>query len=189
MRNTAKQDIKSLLPKEIYDSCAVTNVGIEFEQKNKENPKPISSTVFMHRIVDGTPVRGNSYIQLHYDSNGNLFEFYIYWPKYRKKNVSSLLSSKEQSEAHIKLLNLQIDEINQSIAKEKAPVKGELKKSVRTLKTWHSGIGAKYLIPNVTYIGKYTSENEDQSIIVDIPLDETIIPKEKAIVFDLKEGL
>lgn len=86
-------------------------------------------------------------------------------------------------------MNLQIDEINQSIAKEKAPVKGELKKSVRTLKTWHSGIGAKYLIPNVTYIGKYTSENEDQSIIVDVPLDETIIPKEKAIVFDLKEGL
>ena len=64
-----------------------------------------------------------------------------------------------------------------------APVKGELKKAYMTLRSWTSEAGGKYLIPNVTYVGTFDSENGEQSLIVDVPLDESLIPQEKVFVY------
>lgn len=183
LRKIAMQDVKSHLPREISDSCSVTAVGFDYEQRIGNPAQVVGSTVFLHRIVDGIPVRGGSFIQIEYDSDGSLERFDIYWPTYRRKLVHGYLSKSEQVSLHQKNLNESVKRINQEIMEQGAPVKGELKKAYMTLRSWTSEAGGKYLIPNVTYVGTFDSENGEQSLIVDVPLDESLVPQEKVFVY------
>ena len=183
MREVAMSDVKSFLPKEISDSCSVTAVSFDYEKRNDDLPRIVGSTVFLHRIVDGVPVRGGSFIQMEYNSNGALERFDMYWPKYRRKIVRGYMSKSERMSAHKKHLNESVDRINQEILDQRVPVKGELKKSYVTFRSWTSETGSKYLIPNVTYVGSFDSENGEQSLVVDVPLDESLIPQEKVFVY------
>lgn len=183
MRELAMKDVKSFLPKEISDSCAVTSVGFDYMKKNDETPQIVGSTVFFHRILDGTPVRGGAYIQIEYDSSGTLEQLDIYWPKYRRKNVQSFLSKNNQMAMHEKRLKEQVNIVNQDILDQGISVKGELKKSYKTLKSWASETGEIYLIPNMTYVGSFNTEIGEQALIIDVPLDESLIPQEKIFVY------
>ena len=188
MRTVAMKDVKQLLPKEISDSCSVTSVGFDYMKRNNDSVQVISSTVFLHRIVDGVPVRGGAFIQIEYDSNGILKQFDMYWPKYRRKKVRGYLSREDQMLMQKKQLNEMVKMINQDILEQGLPVKGELKKTYKTLKFWASDAGEKYLIPNVTYTGSYGTEYGKQPMIIDVPFDETLIPQENVFVYrDVKK--
>ena len=70
MRLRAMEDIKNFLPKEIADSCEITSVNIEYEQRDTNQAKIIGSIIMMHRKLDGISVRGGSYVLMNYDSTG-----------------------------------------------------------------------------------------------------------------------
>lgn len=188
MRETAMKDAKLFLPKEISDSCAVTSVGFDYMKKNEDAPQIVGSTVIFHRIVDGIPVRGGAFIQIEYDSSGTLEQFDIYWPKYRRKNVQSFLSKNDRLTTHEKRLKERVNLVNQDILDQGVSVKGELNKSYKTLKSWISETGELYLIPNMTYVGSFNTETDKQALIIDVPLDESLIPQEKIFVYQNNGG-
>jgi hypothetical protein len=183
MRAAALRDVKDLLPKEVGDSCAVTAVNLEYEQKDNGNPRVVASSVLLHRKIDGISVRGNSFINMEYDSDGNLTRFDMRWPKYQKRTVRSRLSVNEIQKSHNELLNQRVEIVNKDIEESKVAVKGKIKKSYRTLSSIKGSMGEEYLIPSVTYVGSFNGNDDDNEIpiVIDVPMDESIIPQEKAI--------
>lgn len=59
IRQRAMDDIKKILPKDIADSCSITSVDYEYEQRDSAKPKIVGSVVMLHRKLDGIPVRGS----------------------------------------------------------------------------------------------------------------------------------
>ncbi len=182
MRQRAMGDIKKILPKDIADSCSITSVGYEYEQRDSAKPKIVGSVVMLHRKLDGIPVRGSSYVFMSYDSTGNLSYMDIQWDRYNKTPAQSTVESIKINKIHRK----KFDEIVESISQDfhENNLRGSLDNSVQTIVRLETEQGESMLVPGITFIGQYSSKDTDESIPMtfDIPSDASLMPVRKAIV-------
>ena len=95
--------------------------------------------------------------------------------------MHSQLSVNQRQKNHNELLNQRIEIVNKDIVDANVSVKGKIKKSYRTLSSLKGSLGEEYLIPSVTYVGDFDDGEEIIPIVVDVPMDESVIPQEKAI--------
>ena len=116
MRLRAMEDIKNFLPKEIADSCEITSVNIEYEQRDTNQAKIIGSIIMMHRKLDGISVRGGSYVLMNYDSTG-LSYMDIQWEKYSKVPVKSSLELSKRNKLHRQEFDNLVETVSQDFKK------------------------------------------------------------------------
>ena len=182
MRLRAMDDIKSMLPKDITDSCAITSVGYEYEQRDSSEPRIVGSMIAAHRILDGIPVRGSSYVLMSYDSTGNLAYMDIQWDKYNKVHAKSTVEIAKRNKIHRNEFNELVETITQDFKEN--DLRGSLDNSAQTLTALENEKGEVMLVPSVTFIGQYSSNESDESIPMtfDIPTDASLVPVSKAIV-------
>ncbi|WP_294958645.1 hypothetical protein [uncultured Fibrobacter sp.] len=182
MRLRAMDDIKSMLPKDITDSCAITSVGYEYEQRDSSEPRIVGSMIAAHRILDGIPVRGSSYVLMSYDSTGNLAYMDIQWDKYNKVHAKSTVEIAKRNKIHRNEFNELVETITQDFKEN--DLRGSLDNSAQTLTALENENGEVMLVPSVTFIGQYSSNESDESIPMtfDIPTDASLVPVNKAIV-------
>jgi len=182
VRSRAMKDVKSLLPKEIADSCAITSVGYDYTKTEYSDAKVVGSTVMMHRKLDGISVRGGSYILVNYDSTGNMTNLDIRWEKYNKIPATSTVENSEKKKIHRQEFDEMLESITQNFKEKK--IRGSLDNSVQTWASFEDDKGNVFLIPSVTFIGQYSSQDADESIPMtfDIPTDASLVPHKKAIV-------
>lgn len=182
MRKRAMEEIKALLPQEVSDSCAITSVGYEYEKRDSADARIVGSVVMAHRLLDGFPVRGSSYVLMSYDSTGNLNYLDVHWDKYDKIYAKSTVDVKKRNEIHRQEFNELIETISKDFKEKK--LRGSIDNSVQTLISLENENGEIILAPNVTFIGQYSANNSDDSIpmIFDIPTDASMVPLNKAIV-------
>lgn len=182
IRTKALNDIKEILPKDVSDSCAITSVGYEYEQRDSQKPRVVGSLVMLHRKLDGIPVRGSSYVLMSYDSTGNLAYMDVQWDKYNKIPAQSTVESSKRNKEHRNEFNELIESV--SLELKENDLRGSLDNSAQTLSAIENENGEVLLVPSVTYIGQYSTKNSDDNIpmIFDIPTDASLIPVNKAIV-------
>jgi len=182
MRSQAMTDIKSFLPKDVADSCAITSVGYVFQKRDENNPEIVGSLVMAHRILDGVPVRGNSYVLLNYDSTGNVSFADVEWSIYNKVPAKSTVDVVKRNETHRKDFDELVESISEDFSEKE--LRGSLYNSVQTLSEIQYTDGEVVLVPSVTFIGQYSTKNGDESIPMtfDIPTDASLVPINKALV-------
>lgn len=182
IRQRAMGDIKKILPKDIADSCSITSVDYEYEQRDSAKPKIVGSVVMLHRKLDGIPVRGSSYVFMNYDSTGNLSYMDIQWDEYNKTPAQSTVESIKINKIHRKKFDEIVEFISQDFHENN--FRGSLDNSVQTLVRLETEQGKSMLIPGITFIGQYSSKDTDESLPMtfDIPSDASLMPVRKAIV-------
>ncbi|MBO7125957.1 hypothetical protein J6W78_00235 [bacterium] len=182
MRVRAMDDIKAVLPKDVADSCAITSVGYEYEQRDSNKPRVVGSMVMAHRKLDGIPVRGSSYVLMSYDSTGNLSYMDVQWDKYNKVPANSTMEKTKRNKIHREEFSELVESISQHLKKNE--LRGSLDNSIQTLVSFENENGEIVLYPSVTFIGQYSSNDSDESIPMtfDIPTDASLTPNNRAIV-------
>ena len=182
MRIRAMDDIKTILPKDVSDSCAITSVGYEYEQRDSNKPRIVGSMVMAHRKLDGIPVRGSSYVLMSYDSTDNLSYMDVQWDKYNKIPAKSTVDVTKRNKVHREEFGNLIESISEELKTNN--LRGSLDNSVQTLVSTKNENGEVMLIPSVTFIGQYSANDSDESIPMtfDIPTDASLVPLNKAIV-------
>ena len=182
MRLRAMEDIKSILPEEVADSCAITSVGYEYEQRDFGEPRIVGSMVAAHRKLDGIPVRGSSYVLMSYDSSGSLSYMDVQWDKYDKVPAKSTVEQGKRN----KIYREEFDELVESVSRDfkENELRGSLDNSVQTLTALENENGEIVVVPSVTFIGQYSAMDADESIPMtfDVPTDASLVPSNKAIV-------
>ncbi|MDO4947296.1 MAG: hypothetical protein Q4E52_06915 [Fibrobacter sp.] len=182
MRTRAMEDIKAILPRDVADSCAITSVGYEYEQRDSNKPRVVGSMIMAHRKLDGIPVRGSSYVLMSYDSTGNLSYMDVQWDKYNKVPAKSTVEQNKRNKIH----RVEFDELVESVSQDfkENDLRGSLDNSSQTLTALENEKGEVMLVPSVTFIGQYSTMNSDESIPMtfDIPTDASLVPVNKAIV-------
>ena len=182
MRTRAMEDIKAILPKDVADSCAITSVGYEYEQRDSNKPRVVGSMIMAHRKLDGIPVRGSSYVLMSYDSTGNLSYMDIQWDKYNKVLAKSTVGETKRNKNHREEFNELVETISHDFKENE--LRGSLDNSTQTLTALENDNGEVMLVPSVTFIGQYSTKDSDESIPMtfDIPTDASLVPANKAIV-------
>ncbi len=182
MSARAMDDLKTILPKDVADSCAITSVGYEYEQRDSNEPRVVGSMVMAHRKLDGVPVRGASYVLMNYDSTGNLSYMDVQWNKIEKVPAKSTIEKSKRDKKHRADFNELVENIAQDFRENN--IRGSLDNSVQTLVRMESEDGDVMLVPSVTFIGQYSKVDGDESIpmMFDIPTDASLVPANKAIV-------
>lgn len=182
MRIRAMDDIKAMLPKDVADSCAITSVGYEYEQRDSNKPRVVGSMVMAHRKLDGIPVRGSSYVLMSYDSTGNLSYMDVQWDKYNKVPAKSSIEETKRNKIHRDEFNGLIKTVSQDFKENE--LHGSLDNSAQTLTAIENENGEVILVPSVTFIGQYSTKDSDESVPMtfDIPTDASLVPINKAIV-------
>ncbi|WP_290763334.1 hypothetical protein [Fibrobacter sp. UBA4297] len=182
MRIRAMNDIKAILPQDVADSCAITSVGYEYEQRDSNKPRIVGSMVTAHRKLDGIPVRGSSYVLMSYDSTGNLSYMDVQWDKFNKVPAKSTVEKTKRNKIHRTEFNDLIETVSQDFKENE--LRGSLDNSTQTLTALKNENGEVMLVPSVTFIGQYSTKDSDKSIpmIFDIPTDASLVPTNKAIV-------
>lgn len=181
MRAIAQKEVQLILPSEIADSCSVTVVGYEYQQRDQDSVQVVGSTIIMHRLIDGLPVRGGSYIELFFDSTTTLLTLNIKWPKYKQKRILSKSTLQEQKENHQNKLDSYINHLNEETSAQGIIIEGEITQAVSTIKEWQDLSGKRMLVPAITYIGECTEQGKKHPVILDLPVDETIISDEPTL--------
>ena len=167
IRSLANEDVKKFFSKNISDSVRVTRVGIEYEERNK-NTRIVGAIAMLHRLVDGVPKRGESYIFMYYDSLANLKEIEMKWNKHKKHVLIESMSLRQNENIRNVIFNQKVDEINESLKREK--IQGRL---YNAFKSWHlkSGDnGKKLLVPSITYLGLYFENGKNRYFSFDIDI-------------------
>lgn len=182
MRIRAMDDIKSILPKDVADSCAITSVGYEYEQRDSNKPRVVGSMIMAHRKLDGIPVRGSSYVLMSYDSTGNLSYMDVQWDKYNKVPAKSTVEQNKRNKIHREEFDELVESVSQHFKENE--LRGSLDNSIQTLTALENEKGEVMLVPSVTFIGQYSTMDGDESIPMtfDIPTDASLVPVNKAIV-------
>lgn len=182
MRVQAMSDIKSLLPKEVADSCSVTSVGFVYEQRDNKGPRTVGSVVMAHRILDGVPVRGSSYIMVDYDSTGNVSYVDIEWDVYNKMPAKSTVDVVKRNKVHRADFEKLVESVSEDLVEKEC--NGRLDNSVQTLSAIQYENGDVMLVPSVTFIGQYSKNDSDEFLPMtfDIPTDASLVPINKAVV-------
>jgi hypothetical protein len=175
MRTQALADIKKILPKDIADSCAITSVNYEFEQRDDNEPRTVGSIVMVHRLLDGSPVRGNSYVLANYDSTGNLSYMDVQWDVFNKIPAKSTLNTTKKNEKFKTNFSKLVENVSEDFKKHE--LKGSFDNSVESFSTIENQDGTVMLVPSITFIGQYSNKEEEHSIpmIFDIPTDASLI--------------
>jgi len=182
MRSQAIADIKSYLPRDVADSCSITSVGYDYEQRDDNEPRIVGSTVMAHRILDGSPVRGSSYVMMSYDSTGTVSYMDVDWDLYNKVVAKSTIGAAQRNE------NLREDfsELVESISDkfEEQNVRGRLDNAVETLSALKNEEGVTILVPTLTFIGQYSEgdDGHDMPMTFDIPTDASLVAENEALV-------
>ena len=182
MRIRAMDDIKTILPKDVSDSCDITSVGYEYEQRDANKPRVVGSMVMAHRKLDGIPVRGSSFVLMSYDSTGNLSYMDVQWDKYNKIPAKSTIDVTKRNKVHREEFGNLIESISEELKVNN--LRGSLDNSVQILMSTKNENGEAMLVPSVTFIGQYSANDSDKSIPMtfDIPTDASLTPLNKAIV-------
>lgn len=182
MRIRGMDDIKSILPKDVADSCAITSVGYEYEQRDSNKPRVVGSMFMAHRKLDGIPVRGSSYVLMSYDSTGNLSYMDVQWDKYNKVPAKSTVEQNKRNKIHREEFDELVESVSQHFKENE--LRGSLDNSIQTLTALENEKGEVMLVPSVTFIGQYSTMDGDESIPMtfDIPTDASLVPVNNAIV-------
>ena len=182
MRSQAMADIKSFLPKDVTDSCVISSVNYVFQKRDENDPRIVGSLVMAHRVLDGIPIRGSSYVLLNYDSTGNVSFADVEWDIYNKVPAKSTVDVAKRNEIHRADFNQLVESLSEELLENER--KGSLYNSVQTLSEIQSANGESLLVPSVTFIGRYSTKNSDESIPMtfDIPTDASLVPVNKALV-------
>ena len=182
MRKRALNDIKAILSKDVADSCAITSVGYEYEQRDSNKPRVVGSIVMAHRLLDGISVRGSSYVLMSYDSTGNLSYMDVQWDKYNKAPAKSTIGISKRNEIHRQEFKELVELISQDFKDN--GLRGSLDNSVQTLILIENEKGKAMIVPGVTFIGQYSTDGSDENVPIafDIPTDASLVPLSTAIV-------
>lgn len=159
MRLRAMEDIKNFLPKEIADSCEITSVNIEYEQRDTNQAKIIGSIIMMHRKLDGISVRGGSYVLMNYDPTG-LSYMDIQWEKYSKVPVKSSLELSKRNKLHRQEFDNLVETVSQDFKKN--GLRGHFENSSQTWSRIETENGKAMLVPSITFIGQYSPKDSDK---------------------------
>lgn len=181
MRLRAMEDIKNFLPKEIADSCEITSVNIEYEQRDTNQAKIIGSIIMMHRKLDGISVRGGSYVLMNYDSTG-LSYMDIQWEKYSKVPVKSSLELSKRNKLHRQEFDNLVETVSQDFKKN--GLRGHFENSSQTWSRIETENGKAMLVPSITFIGQYSPKDSDKILpmVFDIPIDASLLPINEVLV-------
>ena len=117
-----------------------------------------------------------------YDSTGNLAYMDIQWDKYNKVHAKSTVEIAKRNKIHRNEFNELVETITQDFKEN--DLRGSLDNSAQTLTALENENGEVMLVPSVTFIGQYSSNESDESIPMtfDIPTDASLVPVNKAIV-------
>lgn len=167
VRTIAAQDIKRIFPKKIADSVMMARIGLEYESRNGEI-RIVGALAMLHRLIDGYPERGESYIFMYYDSSSNLKNIEIKWNSYKKDSITDNQSRLQKIESQSNVLSQKISELGESLKREN--IQGRL---YRVIRSWHlkkDDKGGKYLVPSITYLGTYVENKTKRYLSFDIDI-------------------
>lgn len=167
VRSIVSMDIKNIFPKEIADSVMIARIGIEYESRNGD-VRIVGALTKLHRLVDGIPERGESYIFMYYDSCSNLKNIEIKWNTHKEIFIPEVLSKQQNMASQSIVLNKKISELGETLKKEN--IQGHLYKAI---KSWHlkkDDKGIKYLVPSITYLGTYVENKTNRYLSFDIDI-------------------
>lgn len=185
IRALAVKTVNSLLPKEISQNIAITNVAFDVQMivGAPMTEKVCGVSILFHRVLDGIAVRNGAFVAIDLDSLANVSEIRIKWPTYRK-----LLTSGKKKvgflERHKQKRTKELDAFNKKYVDNGRVVKGEFDKAYLTFNTATLSNGTQILIPNVTYVGEINVDGDVGYAQMDIAEDESDIPSGTTIVFN-----
>lgn len=161
----ASKDLKTLFSDDVSNSSKITRVGFEYQQRNDEI-EIVGGIVMVHQLVQGLPVRGSSFIFLHYDGLSNLKRIEYNWLKVKKKIAKRTTLRAEPVKFHEKMLKQKTAEISDELVK--ANMHGELYDAVQSWRMMTDSTGKSVLVPSVTYLGRFEDSGRMRYVTFDI---------------------
>lgn len=170
VRTIAAQDIKRIFPKKIADSLMMARIGLEYESRNGKI-RIVGALAMLHRLIDGFPERGESYVFMYYDSSSNLKNIEIKWNTYKKDFITDNQSRQQNLELQSNELNKKISELGKPLTKDN--IQGNLYKAIKSWRLKKDIHGIKYLVPSITYLGTYAEDGRNRYFSFDIDIHNT----------------
>jgi len=176
IRALAISNLREIFPDDISDSCAITSIGFEMEQRDNSEPHKVGAFVRFHRLVDGLPIRGrNSFIEMEFDSASVVKRMEYRWPNYKSIKKKRKSSSRDLTRKHEENVNSYIQSLQKDISLNDHNITLVFYSGKETLKPWTASNGDVYLLPAVTYIGKNIASEKEEAIVFDVPVDESLL--------------
>lgn len=185
IRELATKVAKSLLPKEISQNIAITNVAFDMQMTAGApmTEKVSGVSILFHRVLDGVAVRNGAFVAIDIDSQANVSEIRIKWPTYSRM-LSLVKKNADFTERHKQKRSKELAAFNKKYYGTGRAVKGEFDKAFLTLNTVTLDNGTQILVPNVTYVGEINVDGDVGFAQMDVVEDESVIPTGTTIVFN-----